>query len=575
VRAPVTGAGETPTVPHPREPVGFHSDFQPTAVIDLAGRFVEANDAFRRDVGITAAELVGRHISDVWAIDPFASEVDLAQRMATDGLVLVEVRPSEQRPAAPNATLQFLPDLDDAGRWVGCSIFVVTHEVRHEKRDLSLGSEGFQLSFDQIQVGMLISGLDGFVVRCNPAMARLFGRTPAEIAETDVISMIHPDDRLAAIEQGARALNGEIDSFSHEQRMLAGDGSPVWVHGTSTVVRDAGGNALHFLSQFIDIRDRKRAEAERTRAEAERNRALDELTSAMEALRESEAEIKFLVDGTPVPLIKIDANLLICGANAALESLLERPPLGLSITEVVHADDLARLSETYLDLTPDVDWVTEIRVMRPDGTMRWVRSHGRIHHDDNGDFRSVTATWNDVTEARVVEELLRVQASTDALTGLANRATFFDRLTNALSRAARAGGLAVLFVDLDHFKPVNDRWGHETGDELLVHVAHRLNSCVREGDTVARIGGDEFVILAEPVICRDDAVAIARRIVETLARPYGLTGGTATITASVGLAMSAAGDEPRELVHRADLAAYQAKASGRSQLSIAPAQTPG
>jgi diguanylate cyclase (GGDEF)-like protein len=126
----------------------------------------------------------------------------------------------------------------------------------------------------------------------------------------------------------------------------------------------------------------------------------------------------------------------------------------------------------------------------------------------------------------------------------------------------------VLFVDLDHFKPVNDRWGHEAGDELLVQVAGRLTTCVRAGDMLARLGGDEFVIFTDPKVRRIHAAAIGQRIVDLLAEPFVLTSGTASITASVGLAMGNATIEPSELVHLADLAAYKAKAAGRSQLSV-------
>jgi diguanylate cyclase (GGDEF)-like protein/PAS domain S-box-containing protein len=562
VHAEVPGLDETPAIPYSSYSAEFEIDQRPIAIIDLAGRFVDTNDAFHREVGIATAELAGRPITEVWAIDPLAP--DLERSMTAGALVFINAEPSEMRPSAPPATLTIMAIVGTAGQWIGCSIGVKTEASLRQNRQLSLDLQGFQLSFDQVEVGMLITGVDGFVIKCNPAMARLFGRTHAEIAEADIISMIHPDHRQAAIEQGLRVIIGEIDSYSNESCLLADDGSPIWVHETSTVVRDTDGNPLHFISQFIDIRDRKQAEAERDRAEAE-------LTTAMEALRQSEAKIKFLVEGTPVPLIEIDADFVIRSANAALEALLGRPPLGVSATEIIHPDDLRALAETYLDQTPDTDWIVEFRVLNLDGTLHWIRSHARIHHDNKGAFRSATATWNDITETRQAETLLRLQASTDALTGLPNRATFFDRLDHALNHPTHTAGLAVLFIDLDHFKPVNDRWGHETGDELLTHVAHRLNTCVRDSDTVARIGGDEFVILAQPINLIDDAITIAQRIVDTLAQPFTLNSGTATITASVGLAMATTGTEPRHLVHQADLAAYHAKASGRSQLAIAPA----
>jgi diguanylate cyclase (GGDEF)-like protein len=160
---------------------------------------------------------------------------------------------------------------------------------------------------------------------------------------------------------------------------------------------------------------------------------------------------------------------------------------------------------------------------------------------------------------------MRHQATTDMLTGLPNRVILSDRLGHALARNTRSGGgVALLFVDLDRFKSVNDRMGHDAGDELLVQVAQRLDESVRECDTVARIGGDEFIVLAEPVVRAEDAMVVANRIVAALGRPFHLRAGTASIGASVGLAMSERGSTPRTLLKQADTAVYQAKAAGRS-----------
>ena len=162
---------------------------------------------------------------------------------------------------------------------------------------------------------------------------------------------------------------------------------------------------------------------------------------------------------------------------------------------------------------------------------------------------------------------MRRAATSDALTGLPNRAILFDRLTHGLARTGRSGGgLALLFVDLDHFKSVNDQMGHDAGDELLVQVARRLTDSVRDCDTVARIGGDEFVVLAEPVIRFEDAMVVANRIVSALAEPFSLSAGTARIGASVGVATSQRDSTSRSLLKQADTAVYRAKAQGRSRV---------
>jgi diguanylate cyclase (GGDEF)-like protein len=162
-------------------------------------------------------------------------------------------------------------------------------------------------------------------------------------------------------------------------------------------------------------------------------------------------------------------------------------------------------------------------------------------------------------------------ANFDTLTGLPNRAIFSDRLRKAVA-SAKTGRhqMAVMFVDLDHFKAVNDKLGHEAGDELLRIVANRIASCVRSDDIVARIGGDEFTVILPMVSDGSDAANLAQRIIQTLARPIALKAGEAQVGASIGIAMLASheADTPEELLRKADIAMYLAKENGRNNFRI-------
>ena len=164
-------------------------------------------------------------------------------------------------------------------------------------------------------------------------------------------------------------------------------------------------------------------------------------------------------------------------------------------------------------------------------------------------------------ERQRAERRLARMALRDPLTGLPNRVLFMDRLQQALARRG-AHRLALMFVDLNEFKAVNDRYGHLSGDDLLVEVGVRLRAELRAADTVARLGGDEFTILVEGVSGAAEAMALGRRIAVSLGRPYDLTGGVASISAAVGVTLGAAGEEPDELLRRADEAMYEAKAAG-------------
>jgi diguanylate cyclase (GGDEF)-like protein len=175
-------------------------------------------------------------------------------------------------------------------------------------------------------------------------------------------------------------------------------------------------------------------------------------------------------------------------------------------------------------------------------------------------------TFRDITEQKQLEDDLSHRAFHDALTGLANRALFRDRLTQALARNERtAKYVAVLFVDLDHFKKVNDSLGHSSGDLLLKAVADRLRSCLRHSDTAARLGGDEFAILIDEVDSHEEIISLATRIMSELRRPLAIGAHQVAVTASIGITFGVDGSTSEQLIHNADLAMYLAKAQGRDR----------
>ena len=173
-------------------------------------------------------------------------------------------------------------------------------------------------------------------------------------------------------------------------------------------------------------------------------------------------------------------------------------------------------------------------------------------------------------ERQALEEALLHQAFYDRLTGLPNRALLFDRLQHAFLEAVRhQQALSLLFVDLDGFKSVNDRFGHAVGDQLLVEVAKRMLSVVREEDTVARLGGDEFTVLIKNLHSMEEAIGLANRILEKISEPYQLNDMSFDISASIGVSMSyPKGDKPEDLLREADDAMYQAKSSGKSKIHV-------
>jgi len=237
----------------------------------------------------------------------------------------------------------------------------------------------------------------------------------------------------------------------------------------------------------------------------------------------------------------------------------------------VHPVDLHEIEATFARVQLDTEPVSiDHRVARPDGSIRYIHSRIEAIRDSAGRPVRLFGTLHDITERKHLEERLTHQAFHDALTGLPNRARFTDRLQHALERTARQRApLAVLFIDLDHFKLINDTLGHEAGDELLISVAERIRACMRPSDTVARLGGDEFTVLLEDITNQLEAERIAARITKALDAPFILNGQDMFVTTSIGIVMR--GDThitPDDLLRDADVALYRAKDTGRARFAV-------
>jgi diguanylate cyclase (GGDEF)-like protein/PAS domain S-box-containing protein len=239
----------------------------------------------------------------------------------------------------------------------------------------------------------------------------------------------------------------------------------------------------------------------------------------------------------------------------------------------VHPEDMeqvqAALTSHLLGSTPH--FVSEHRVKRRDGLYRWVLSRGLAVWDAARSLYRMAGSMTDVTEQKETEKQLLHNAYHDVLTGLPNRALFMDRLKRSLARSKHGNDylFAVLFLDLDRFKVVNDSLGHQVGDQLLVGVARRLHASLRPGDMVARLGGDEFAVVLDHLKSVNDATLAAERIQRDLAAPFNLSGHEVFISASIGISLNLTPcDEPSEMIRNADTAMYRAKEDGRGRFEL-------
>jgi len=250
--------------------------------------------------------------------------------------------------------------------------------------------------------------------------------------------------------------------------------------------------------------------------------------------------------------------------------------LGEPVMTFVHPDDQPALRDLWEQMrqalpegAEEITRTTELRLRDGAGTWREVELIGTNRLNDPA-VQGMVVTVRDITERKAFEKQLTQQAFYDSLTGLPNRVLFRDRLGQALVRAGRRkDAVGVLFLDLDNFKLVNDSLGHQFGDKLLTEAAARLRACVRAQDTVARLGGDEFVVILELLAGEEDALPVAKAIAHQFSRPFVLDGREVVVTASIGIAISDAGQEHAEsLLRDADLAMYRAKSDGRARYIV-------
>ncbi len=236
----------------------------------------------------------------------------------------------------------------------------------------------------------------------------------------------------------------------------------------------------------------------------------------------------------------------------------------------VHADDIERLKrEMTAHLEGKIPYFeSEYRLLHKDGTYRWMLARGMAIWDREGKAYRMAGSQSDITAKRRDAELLERGAFYDSLTNLPNRTAFMNRLSRAISRLKWKGSdlFAVLFLDIDRFKTINDSLGHEVGDQLLVAISRRLEICLRPGDFVARFGGDEFTMLTEDIRDVGDVTRIATRIRQELTMPFTINGQEVYTDVSIGIALSSEGhDVPDELLRDADLAMYRAKTLGKGR----------
>ncbi|HEX8769230.1 MAG TPA: PAS domain S-box protein [Acidimicrobiales bacterium] len=394
---------------------------------------------------------------------------------------------------------------------------------------------------------ILAKTLDGIVTSWNPGAERLFGYSAAEIIGRSIEVLI-PKEGVDSEERLRRRVAHGLGVEQFETVWLRKDGTRVDVSSTLSPIIGADGKIAGIATICRDISERKQAEA---------------------ALAGAEARFRSLAQNSTDVITIVDSEGRITYQSSSVERVFGLQPehlLGRPFTDWVHPDDVdavptaLRVPEDNADGRVDRP-LMECRLYDGDGAWRYVETALNNRFDDSS-VKGLVLNSRDVSERHQLEEEIRHRSLHDALTGLANRVLFADRVGHALDRAGRQPtSNAVVYLDIDGFKAINDSRGHAAGDLILQAVARRLLASVRPQDTVARLGGDEFAILLEDA-SEAEAVKVARRMNIAVGEPFDIAGEEVQTGASIGIALAAARDNVDDVVHRADAAMYGAKQAG-------------
>ncbi len=444
-------------------------------------------------------------------------------------------------------------DLLDCTQYIGSQIGQFCQRTEAQERLREIEAQ-FQSTIELAAIGIAHVGAEGRFLHVNRWLCELLGYTREELLGMSVKQISHPDDKNITDEARARLRAGLISSFQMEKRYVRKDGSVVWVGLTISVKRTPSGEPLHDIAMVEDVSARKQAE---------------------EALRQSEARFRSLIDLSSDWYWEQDDQYRLTFMSSRVGE-----KTGLDPSAYLGRK---RWDQPALNLT-EADWdkhraqldrrerFQDFEMQRPGADSRsvWLSLSGEPVFDADGVFKGYRGVGSDVTARKQSEERIQYLATHDGLTGLPNRIMFSQLLNLEIASARRhERKFAVLFIDLDRFKEINDSLGHEAGDQLLREISARLKSTLRASDVVARLGGDEFVVLLQEVGDRSEVAAVARKILSAVIKPMMISGQECRVTASVGIAMfpENAQDE-LSLMKHADIAMYLAKEEGKNNFQF-------
>ncbi|MEV4314297.1 EAL domain-containing protein [Actinocrispum sp. NPDC049592] len=405
--------------------------------------------------------------------------------------------------------------------------------------------------------GSLIIVFDrrGHIIRFNRTCEITTGYSAEEVTDRPFWELFLPPEQHAPAAEFFTDVSDDTFPRNFEHTWIRRDGRELVVAWSNAALHDEKGVVSHIIATGIDVTARRAAERE---------------------LREAQERFRQAFDNASIGMCLVDLQMRFIQVNRALCEMLgrsERELLTLTVKDVSHPEDYGdnAMGAEGLRAGGIEPYHAEKRYYHKDGRVVWGLITACVVRSENDTPLYFVTQIEDVTERREAEARLVHQALHDALTGLPNRALLMDRLRQVLARSERHPSLtAVVFIDLDGFKDINDSLGHDTGDQVLREVAQRIEHHVRPSDTVARLGGDEFVVLCGDLRAEQNVVEISERLTKALAKPVIVGGFDVEVTASIGIALSdgETTQTPEEMLRNADAAMYGAKKQGKNRWEI-------
>ena len=529
---------------------GLSEHFADAAIdISVDGYVLTWDERCEAITGVPASEALGRHIN---TLSLARLEGDIATWLSLQ--CRAGASWTEELIIGPEGVhvilkLAVVPLTDSGGRLIGYTILGRdARTAQPPEVDLATREAHYRRVAETAHIGIGIRDADGRFTYVNEHLAEMLGYEADEMIGLDREKLWMPEEKAI---HSTDVLTHQLAPDQKELRYRRKDGSALWVLKESSPLYDSDHN---FAGQMFTISD------------------ISRLVEAREKAKESSEKFRHFFEYSQVGV----ALAMLTG------ELIEVNPAFAQMLGYKHEDLVGRNGEDFLA----ADEVDQSRALRAelgrggiamtdvehafkhrDGHVVWLRTAASLVPGAGGSPAHLVLVFQDVSTRKAVEQKLAHQASHDVLTGLPNRSLLVERIRAAIEEdRIRDEGVALLFLDLDQFKLVNDALGHLFGDELLKAVAHRLESAVEEGETVARLGGDEFVVLTTGVKKRRGAESVAARVLGHLRRPFVVSGRQLFVTASIGVAMCTS--DPEATLRNADEAMYKAKESGRNRFAV-------